>query len=886
MKILKRIMKPRSTAIRRWRNVLLVAIAIAAFVFGFNIYLNSFEIYTFSHLTPVSTIAGDRVEFAPIQTDGAPAVPNMLRAAENEYLALYVHPVQATIAVYDKRNGMVWHSSPPGRLLDSRANAFERNIMNSVIGIRYFGDRNRQAIRWSYTDSVRHNQAEIFSIRDGVVLKFIMGNMDLGIHALPRYIETERFQTRVLGQIADDADRAWLERNFNSTTAMPDFMRMSDAVRGGVNAQRVLRLFAEIGYTLEELDYDNHAAGVESELTLDLATVFIEFMLEGDSLVVNVPVYQIEFSSEDSRISDIEIMRFFGAGTLHEDGFILIPAGSGALIEFNNGKAHEERFISPVYGFDMISNFRRPQVLQPVRLPLFGINRGGYGAFVAHIENGAALATITADVAGRLNSFNYAWFSFNLRASDRVPIGLPGVQRINSISVVQENAYYGDITVRYHFIAPEYEGGNITLGDMAAAYRNYLVVNGVLTPLADGGESDTTFFLDIVGAVDVRDTFLGVGYMTELIMTTFEKTGYILDILYDGGVSNVQVILHGWFNGGINHDVAKNVRRSRGLGSLGEMQALNERLAAQGGALNPAVNFTLTSAGSRNFNPTFEASRDIAGWLALLTSFSREALNSRVGHYWNDWYYLVHPAVIPFHIESFLQAYERNIASATGVRNIALTDLGDVLTESQYRRNSVDREHSRLIAGEQMGLIGERFDNVIVFGGNDYALRHATHLVDVPVRADWFYIIDAEVPFFQMVMHGYIEFAGAPINLMSAQSLQTEFLNSIATGVAPRFMMSGTPTRELRFSPYERLYTTYYANWVDIAISHYNIFNEVYVDLRTERIVDFIILGGNIRNAVTVTVFSNGTRIYVNNTNNLFDRDGIVIQPMSFNVNR
>jgi len=873
MKYVKKILLPRNPILRGWRNVIVFILLVVLVFNGVRFYLDSFEIYDFSHLTPVNDF-GAEWEFTPIE--GEPVVPGgFVRGAENDYLALYVHPGNAIIAVYDKRNSFIWYSSPPGRRQDNIASGFEVNVMQSVVGMSFFDRLDRNLFRWSYADSVAHQQAEIFSMENGITIRYLIGNKELGIHALPRYIETERFQYRILDQVYATSDRNWLARNFNETPARPGFMRMSSTVRTGVHAQRIIAIFEEIGYTLEELELDNMMAGVESEQTLDLFTVYVQFILDGDSLILNAPLHRIDISNEINRLNTLEFMRLFGAGSDECEGFILIPSGSGAIIEFNNQKSHEERFSSPMYGFDLINNFQRPQVLQPVRLPVFGINHGN-AAMVAHIESGAALASVTADVAGRLNSFNYAWFSFNLRDSQRVPIGLPGTHRVNTMTMVQNYAFEGDITIRYHFISNG--GDEVNIAQMAAAYRNFLVDNGTLTPHT--AVDDRAFYLDIIGSVDVREFFVGVPYRTEQIMTTFADAHHMLDILNSGDVNNVQMQWHGWFNRGVNHHVANRVNRTRGLGSLGEMQGLNTRLQNNGGALNPVVNFTITSYISRRFNTNFEVARDVAGWRGSFTPTSREVLNTRWSHYYPmDRFYLVHPGVIPTHVARFINAYQ-----PMGIGNLTLGDMGDVITESVYRRNSVDREHSRLIAHEQMGLLQENFPHLVVFGGNDYALRYAAHLVDVPTTADWFYIIDAEVPFFQMVMHGYLEFAGAAVNLQAIPDVQAAFLTSMATGAGPRFTFTAEPTRLFRFSPHERMTSTYYMNWMQTAIDYYNAFNAVHRYLINQPIVYFNVLAGTVRNHVTVTEFANGTRIYVNGTEIPFDAAGITIPAFDFIV--
>jgi hypothetical protein len=96
----------------------------------------------------------------------------------------------------------------------------------------------------------------------------------------------------------------------------------------------------------------------------------------------------------------------------------------------------------------------------------------------------------------------------------------------------------------------------------------------------------------------------------------------------------------------------------------------------------------------------------------------------------------------------------------------------------------------------------------------------------------------------------------------------------MTTGASPRYTFTAEPTRIAQFSPHERLYSTHYENWINAAIEHYNIFNEVFAPLRAERITDFQVLAGSGEyiggRQVTVTEFSNGTRIFVNNTSQLF----------------
>jgi hypothetical protein len=867
-------MKISAQTKRMWRNVLIFTVIVVVSIVAYVIYINSSKIYDFSHLT-VRQDFGEPSTFTPL--DGS--LGRKVLAAQNEYLALYICEETTHIAVTDLRNGHVWYSTPPDMDDDPIANPMERETMRSHVSFQIYNESRERVTRprLLYPDSIEYEQFEIFSIPNGVRVKYEVGDKDPGIDALPFFIESEFFETRVKAMVQERDDARFIDRFWyplEEDDEMYGYYRMSEGIRDGeINPNRMLAIFEAIGWTEEDTRQAIEGSGIESVLSFDYFELTLEFVLDESRLVVNFPLSEFTTKSQ-LRPFNLEFMKFFGAGGTDADGFILVPSGSGGIIAFNNGKTLEEQYIGTVYGLDNIMNIIRPQVIQPVRLPVFGIKNDG-AAFLAHVESGAALATVNADVAKRRNSYNHAWFSFLLRSDTLLPMPGGGAD----MTVAQDEKYDGDITVVYHFIAGDDPG----VGEMAQVYQRYLVDTGVLTPIETAG--DRSFYMDIVGAIDIMRHFVGTPYVTTEVMTTLEDADGFVGMLNDGGVNTIQMQLHGWFNRGINHDAAKRVRPIRAVGSRQEMLDLNRRLQANGGGLHPAVSFQFTNWYSRNFNDTFESAKDLAGYVGYMSRYTmRDSLTVRYSHHRNDWYILVHPGVLPFHIGRFLPEFVRR----TEMDGLALIDLGDTVNESLFRRDAVDRESSMLIVREQLGLIQNEIPNLVVFGGNDYSLKYASHLVDVPTESDWQYIIDYEVPFFPMVVHGFIEYAGRPVNMREDSGTTRVLLNNMATGASPRYTFTQEPTRQVQFSPHERLYSTQYANWMEEAIEHYHIFNDVYAGLRGERIVGFEVLAGGYLyvggQQVTVTEFSDGTRIYVNNTSQDFITDELTVPKEWFYV--
>ena len=104
-------------------------------------------------------------------------------------------------------------------------------------------------------------------------------------------------------------------------------------------------------------------------------------------------------------------------------------------------------------------------------MPVFGL-KDGERAWFAIIEDGQALANISAELAGKTDSFNKAYARFNL--TPRTTIILYGVESTLDNRMVDAYAvepYKGDISIRYHFLT----GDEANYSGMANKYRDYLV---------------------------------------------------------------------------------------------------------------------------------------------------------------------------------------------------------------------------------------------------------------------------------------------------------------------------------------------------------------------------------------------------------------------------
>ncbi|MCL1878475.1 MAG: hypothetical protein FWF80_06425, partial [Defluviitaleaceae bacterium] len=283
---------------RAWRNRLIFVGVIAVAIIGYVIYLNSFTIYDFERLT-VRQDFGDSRELVLL----GGTLGDRVSVAQSQYLGLYICIEDTSIAVVDYRNGHTWYSTPPGVDSDPIANPFWRGAMRSHVGFRFFNEARREQFRWLFPDSIYHDQFEIFSIPNGVRIEYIVGNLDIGIDFLPSFIEYGFFEERVMQHpaiLGSTVDRLAL-MNFwfpAEEEGMEGFMQLSEGVRFPIHTATMLRIFEDIEWTEEETEEQNALSGFEPEIDHDYFNLTVEFVLDEDRLIANLPLSKLTTESE------------------------------------------------------------------------------------------------------------------------------------------------------------------------------------------------------------------------------------------------------------------------------------------------------------------------------------------------------------------------------------------------------------------------------------------------------------------------------------------------------------------------------------------------------------------------------------------------------------
>ena len=114
----------------------------------------------------------------------------------------------------------------------------------------------------------------------------------------------------------------------------------------------------------------------------------------------------------------------------------------------------------------------------------------------------------------------------------------------------------------------------------------------------------------------------------------------------------------------------------------------------------------------------------------------------------------------------------------------------------------------------------ENVGSILCDGANAYVLPYASQVTNVPVYSSGFNLTDFDIPFYQMVIHGYVPYSTKPINASS--NTGETFMLALASGSGIHYDMVYEDAAILKDTEYDELYYTNYEGWVDMASKQYS----------------------------------------------------------------
>ena len=645
---------------------------------------------------------------------------------------------------------------------------------------------------------------------------------------------------------------------YNSTLKTGNYDSYSQCISKNQLAVESIANGVRYIYTVGELTTKDGLEGLYFEIPL-------EYRLEGDSLVVSIPVKGIK--EHNGSINRIQLLRNMGAAHKSESGYMVVPNGSGSIINFNNGKLTSAAYSQYIYDIDpMAATYTTIENLDTARLPIFGICREDRSLLV-EVEKGAATAVVNAEISGKYNDYNYAYPIFVLRNVDNLRNFGTSSQ---DVYVLEEEMYDINATVRYTFLNEDYTGYD----GLANYYREKLIAEGVLVPLADGG--DIPFYYDVIGGVKETAHVLGIQRLGTFAMTTFEEAEAMAEELAASGITNQVMNLQGWFNEGYYHDAPHDIRIVRDMGSKSDLEALNAALAKLGGTLYTDVDFQRVTYADTGFNWQSEGSRYYgAGYVASFGLVNPTTLRNTSGlGYAEPQYDLLSPKFLPRYVEKFAKKIQKY-----DVAGVSLRDLGSYLTSDKKRTNVINREEALEVVLAQLDLLETTGKKLMVNQANAYSFGYTQDVLNVPMGDNAYAIVDDNIPLYQMILHGCVNYSTDLLNYDDSEDMTLTVLQMIETGTAPHYVFTEQPSSRMKNTGMHTFYATTYDVWKEEAVDIYNRVNEA-----LQHVTGAEIIGHEIDGEVRKITYSNGVTIYINYNDEAESMDGKTIPAMSYEM--
>ncbi len=786
-------------------------------------------------------------EFSPIKEQEA-SVAGMVLAAENENFKLYTNTGMAEVALYDKRSGETYYTNPT-----DRENKLGQDL-DAQFSLTYYDSARKTGRMDSYEMGVAREQVVCESITEGVRYTYTLGDLESETGIVPLVISEERLNS-FMAKVSEEQAK-FIKKKYKQSETYPGCMELLPASITVINIRKMTDVFVEAGYTWEDYALDMARADLDEPISF---TIPLDYRLTQDGLQISIVTSQIQ-ETGGAKIYSIVFQRQFGAAGREEDGYILVPNGSGSLIYFNNGKT-EYSYTQYVYDTDpTVASYTVVENTTAVRLPVFGMKYEDSALFTM-ITGGDALARIDAATTNATSDYNNAFATFYLRGFELLSMfGTTGSQA--DLPVVENDLYETTIQLEYVPL----NGEEADYSGMANYYRNRLVSEGVLKETLKNTE--LPLYLDILGGVNISKNIAGVLFEDVYEMTTYEQAVDIAESLAAGGVHAIKMNYLGWFNGGYYHDVPERIQRVKGLGSKAEMAELKKYLEADGGSLYGNVAFNEVSYTSDRYFLSLESSKYYNGKLVLLGRVNPNTLKrSANAKYEETMYTILSPRFLNYYVNEFTDEF-----AAYEMSGVALRDLGSVLSSDKKRTDLIHRQDALGLTRKAMETLSSVTD-LLVYGGNIYSLNYATDVVNAPLTGNNFFVVDEMIPFYAMVVHGYLNYTGEELNLSQSTDREDLLLDYIENGAALRYVVSWENSDAIKYSGLNSMYSVQYELYEDEIKSFYGKMSEVLGDVMNVPMIKHEILSENVRKIT----YENGVTIYVNRGTEDVWVDGICV---------
>ncbi len=639
-------------------------------------------------------------------------------------------------------------------------------------------------------------------------------------------------------------------------------------------------------YSYEQLELDHARTQYESDAQIEPAfKLALEYYVDENGMTVRLPSNGIRYDMTNFILENVTILPFIGTGNHTQGGYAFFPDGSGAIFDYETmgsttvtptGKVYGED-----YGYSKLEDMKYEKVIRyPVlgavsteRIYSWGDQRvsatvQSLDDFKAELEAAGAINPVITtteyergvfailesadslsylEIGGGLTEHRYCTLqsSFNPKPKDTYHLSATG----GSITVVSDRKYTGSLTMRFVMLTDEkrMQGDADYYGtdwlDMAAAYRDYLAKNGVLDPIKDSEvQEDIPLYIESFGAVETQQTIATIPVYLMTPITTFDNVWTMYDTFAKANVKNINFKLTGFANGGMFYEVPSALKWENVVGGKdGFKELINKANEVNGKGdgshlgLYPDFDFAYIQQNTL-FDAVILNDDAIKGVDNRYTSYRQYSPTEQT--FFSFYQLALSPSRYSKFYNELLKNYEEY-----GLKNISIASLGTALNTDFDEEDPHNREDAKNFTVDAFADIKAQGYNIMTDGGNAYTWKYADHILNVELDSSRRLEASASVPFIGTVLHGSVQFTGAPLN--EEGDINYALLRAIENGAGIYFLLSYQNTTEFKdFTSLSQYYSVRYDIWQEDVVKYYNQLNNALKDVQTKYIIDHEFLVG------------------------------------------
>lgn len=478
--------------------------------------------------------------------------------------------------------------------------------------------------------------------------------------------------------------------------------------------------------------------------------------------------------------------------------------------------------------------------------------------YAAIIEEGDALTELVTYHAGVLSPYDTVQMNFNPRPKDSYNVAdAISVGTNSEWTVVSNRKYVGNYKIHYIMLSDEKQATDKKLPadswyeaswlGMAKAYRDYLTDKGILNALSVDASKDIPLYIESFGASETVEKFLSIPVEVMRPLTSTEDIITMFEELKDAGATNINFKLTGYANGGLLYSSMPYRLKWEKAVQKGQ----EENISMQE-LFNYAANL---EEGNLGLFPEFEFSYQIMSKLFDGFSSRKHAVRTIDDRYTFErpyvatqqkYYGYLKMAVSPAYFDHFYEKLMENYLAYENVSGISVGSLGNALNSDFDEDEPYNREDSKSFINKALAYISGAKDNsleVMVDGGNAYTWQYVDHILGAALDSSRYIKASYSVPFIGVVLHGYMNFTGTPLNMEG--DVNYAKLKTIENGASPYFTLSYQNTHLLKEdNNLSEYYSIRYDIWYDDVVEIYNELNMAMKDVQDKIITDHQFLAG------------------------------------------